>query len=563
MFIKITHNKKGQAYYHLVESYRDQGKVKQRTLLSLGKVGEDRLDDLIAAISKHKDVLSAVEAAKSLAIEDTYILGPLLVLRHIFARFGIDKILQDIVDRHPRMQLAFARIVFTMVVCRFIRPGSKLKIFEKWQEKLYPEMLAGTDELHQFYRALDLLSEHKEQIEQGLYWHDRDLLNLSVDVVLYDLTTLRFESTREDLGELRRFGYSKEMRSDCTQVVLGLLVDTDGIPLGFEVYPGNTFEGATLVDIVKRMREKFKIRRFIFVADRGLFSAKNLNHLRTHCEDAVKGEFIVGMKLGVIRQRHDEFYDRSRFSRIAEGLECYETVHGQDRCIITWSQVRADRDRKTREDIILKIKKKLHCTNNTAHNFVSNTNYKKFVKGLKKGAPQLNETAIAEAAKKDGFFGIITNVPANQMTASEVVTAYKHLWVVEDAFGEIKGTLRSRPVYHWNDERIRGHLTLCFLTYFCEAQITRILREKSIFLENNAIQDGGIDKRPLTVVEAMQELTEVRAIPARVGSTLVWVRNDIKGNAAQLLRAIGAPFPPRLLKCVPSSGNVLPVDTQM
>ena len=115
MFIKITHNKKGQAYYHLVESYRDQGKVKQRTLLSLGKVGEDRLDDLIAAISKHKDVLSAVEAAKSLAIEDTYILGPLLVLRHIFARFGIDKILQDIVDRHPRMQLAFARIVFTMV----------------------------------------------------------------------------------------------------------------------------------------------------------------------------------------------------------------------------------------------------------------------------------------------------------------------------------------------------------------------------------------------------------------------------------------------------------------
>ena len=155
-----------------------------------------------------------------------------------------------------------------------------LKIFEHWQDKLYPEILSGKDELHHLYRTLDLLSQHQEQIEQGLYWHDRDLLNRSVDVVLYDLTTLRFESTREDLGELCRFGYSKEMRSDCTQVVLGLLVDTDGIPLGFEVYPGNTFEGATLVDIVKRMREKFKIRRFIFVADRGLFSAKNLEHIR-------------------------------------------------------------------------------------------------------------------------------------------------------------------------------------------------------------------------------------------------------------------------------------------
>src|SRR3990170_2290746 len=202
------------------------------------------------------------------------------------------------------------------------------------------------------------------------------------NVVLYDLTTLRFESTREDLGELCRFGYSKEMRSDCTQVVLGLLVDTDGIPLGFEVYPGNTFEGATLVDIVKRMREKFKIRRFIFVADRGLFSAKNLEHIRAHCGDEEKGEFIVGMKLGVIKQRHDEFYDRSRFTKMNDELECYETTHNGDRCIITWSKKRAERDRETREDILSKIRKKL-TKKSTPKNFVSNTNYRKYVTGLK------------------------------------------------------------------------------------------------------------------------------------------------------------------------------------
>ena len=88
MFIRITTNRNGQAYYHLVESYRDQGKVRQRTLLSLGKVGEDGLDKPIAAIGKHKDVLTAVEAAKSLDIEDTYILGPLLAVQHIFSLFG-------------------------------------------------------------------------------------------------------------------------------------------------------------------------------------------------------------------------------------------------------------------------------------------------------------------------------------------------------------------------------------------------------------------------------------------------------------------------------------------
>ena len=393
-----------------------------------------------------------------------------------------------------------------------------------------------------------MLSLHKEQIEKDLYWHDRDLLNMSVDVVLYDLTTLRFESTREDLGELRRFGYSKEMRSDCTQVVLGLLVNTEGIPLGFEVYPGNTFEGATLVDIVKRMREKFKIRRFIFVADRGLFSAANLEHIRAHCGSGESGEFIVGMKLGVLRKRHDEFYDRSRFSNLGEGLEWYETVHGKDRCIITWSRKRAERDKKTREDILSKISKKLTRKKSSSKDFVSNTNYKKFVSGLREGKPQLNEAAIREAERKDGFFGVITNVPKDRMGAADVIAAYKHLWVVEDAFGEIKGSLRARPVYHWSDHRIKGHLTMCFLSYFCEAQMTKLLREKKVRLESKAINEGQIGERPLTVLEAMQELAEVRAMPVKLRGNLVWVRNDIKGNAAQLLKAIGASLPPKLLK---------------
>jgi transposase len=291
-------------------------------------------------------------------------------------------------------------------VCRFLEPTSKLKVYEHWQNKLYPEMLSGKDDLHHIYRAIDLLSEHKEDIERGLFWHDRDLLNMDVDVVLYDLTTLRFESTREDLGELRRFGYSKEMRSDCIQVILGLLVDTNGIPLGFEVYPRNTFEGSTLEDIVSRMRNKFRVRRFIFVADRGLFSVKNLEHIRSSCGPTAEepGEFIVGMKLGLFKKRHDEFYDRKRFKQINDQFELYETIHEGDRCIITWSAVRAERDRKTREDIINKIKKKLKSPKASGKTFVSNTNYRKYVAGLEEGALQLDEKVIVKEAQRDVFF---------------------------------------------------------------------------------------------------------------------------------------------------------------
>lgn len=550
MYIKITTNAKGDAYYHLVESYRDQGKVRQRTLLSLGKVGEDRLDELVSAISRHKDVMGVMELAKQLSVDETYVLGPLLILKHIFAHYGIDTQLAAIVKEHPKLQFDFQQIIFTLVACRFIRPGSKLKVFEYWQDKLYPGLLAGKDQLHQIYRSLDLLCQHKEAIETGLFWHRRDLLNLQVDVVLYDLTTLRFESTREDLGQLRRFGYSKERRSDCVQVVLGLLVDPQGIPLGFEVYPGNTFEGKTLQDIVSRMREKFNVRRFIFVADRGLFSKKNLDSIRRPCGESADrgGEFIVGMKLGVFQKRHAEFYDRQRFTVLNDELAVYETTHEGDRCVITWSRARAQRDLKAREDILKKITKKLQTGKVNAKTFVSNSNYQKYLVGLNTGSPELNQSAIEDAAKKDGFFGVVTNV--KEMSAQDIVVAYKNLWIIEDAFGEIKGSLKSRPVFHWSDDRIKGHLTMCFLAYFCEAQMTHLLRHHGQDLNTVAIEKDIIAPRPLTVVESLRELCEVRAIPVRVKEKTFWVRTDIKGNAATLFKVMGVKIPPKLLSVV-------------
>lgn len=545
MYIKTTKNSAGQAYYHLVESFRKDGKTRQRTLLSLGRVGEDRLDNLVDAISRHKEIVSLVQLAELVSVDTTFILGPLLVLERIFEYFGINAALENVIKRHPRLEFDLKKIVFTMVAARFVKPGSKLKIFEHWAKKFYPEMVSQDIQLHQIYRTLDFLSESKEDLEQSLYWHDRDLISAEVDVVLYDLTTLRFESTREDLGELRRFGYSKEMRSDCTQIVFGLLVDVDGIPLGFEVYPGNTFEGATLKNIVEKMRNKFKVRRFIFVADRGLFSSENLKNLRGENPKEV-GEFIVGMKLGVFKKRHDEFYDLSRFTKINDELAYYETTHEGDRCIITWSKSRADRDAKTRADIVSKITKKLSKPNVSPKTFVSNGNYQKFVTGLSKGeTPSLNQAAITNAAKKDGFFGILTNV--KDFSAQEAVENYKSLWIIEDAFGEIKGGLKARPVFHWTDKRIVGHLTMCFIAYLCESQMTKLLREKELALESEAIKTGTIKPRQLTVGEAMREISEIRAIPVRIKSNTLWVRTDINGNAAKLFQAIGLKIPPKLL----------------
>ena len=550
MYIRITKNSKGEGYYHLLESYWEDGQCKKRMLLSLGKVGEDKLDNLAQAISKHRDLMTVTQMAKEISVEQTFILGPLLVLEKIFDLLGINKIAEEILATHRKIEFDFRKILFTLVLCRFVKPSSKLKVFEHWQKAFYPEMLEPELGLHQIYRALDLLADHKEEIEKSLYWRDRNLLNIKTDIVLYDLTTLRFESTKET-ENLRRFGYSKEMRTDCTQVVFGLLLDTEGIPLGFEVYPGNTFEGTTLTSIVTKIKAKFQVGRIIFIADRGLFSKKNLELLR-----ADDGEFIVGHRIGSMKARHKEdLYNLNNYNwLVKDELAVFETLtEEQDRLIVTWSRVRAERDAKTREDILKKIKNKLSKKRVDPKTFVSNRNYQKYLTGLSEGKPELNEEVVKAQSRKDGFFGIVTNV--KELSAEQIVTNYKELWKIEDAFGELKGTLKSRPIFHWTDHRIVGHLVVCFLAYFCEAHITKQLREKNLTLESPAIADRTIKPRKLTVVEALKELTEVRAVPVQIKNQTIWTRTDINGNAVALLRAIGAAIPPKILKITKNPGH--------
>jgi transposase len=542
MYIRVTKNQRGEAYYHLVESYREGDKVKQRTLLSLGNVKDGKLEELAAAISKHLDYVSIFNLAKSVDVKNTYVYGPLYVLQQLMERLGINSTLNKIRKDHPKMEFDFEKSVFTQICGRFIKPGSKLALYDKLLEKMYPQMVDAKLALHQIYRTLDVLALHKEEIEQRLFFQGKDLFASEIDVVLYDLTTIRFESTRLDLDTYRRFGYSKEMRSDCTQIVLGLLTHTDGIPLSFEVYPGNTFEGKTLDEIVHKIRAKFTVRRFIFVADRGLFSFANLEYIRNQ-----KGEFIVGLRMGAMKESmQQDFYNLQQYEWINENLAVYETSLGEDRCIISWSRVRAGRDKKTREDILDKIRKKLSVKKSKTKDFITNTNYKKYVRINKDNSlPELNTTAIEQEAARDGFFGIITNV--KNMQKQEIVTHYKQLWMIEDAFGEIKGTLRARPVFHWTDDRLIGHFVLCFLAYYCEAQITKLLREGHQMLNRKSIENKIVKTRELTAVQAMDDMANVVAVPVQVKNKTIWIRTDIPENGNKLLRSLGLRIPPKII----------------
>ena len=543
MYIKTTCNPNGQAYYHLVESFREDGKVKQRVFLSLGREEEGKLRELAVALSKHDEKIKAIIEAKNIDFKHTYIAGPLLILERVMQYLGIYAVVQKIATEHRRLDFDLEKVLFTLMASRWVEPVSKLELYDRWIDRFYPTLIDNNIQLHQFYRCLDIIGKHKEEMEGFLYLYGRDLLSVQTDVVLYDLTTLRFESVREDTDSLRRFGYSKEHRHDCVQMVLGLLTDTQGMPLCFEAHPGNTFEGKTLKGIVEKMNKKFQIRRFIFVADRGLFSADNLKYIKEQ-----KGEFIVGMRLGKLKKLADVLYDTNKYTWLNDNLAIYETTYQGDRLIITWAKARAEKDRKAREEVLEKIRNKLSKSRATIKQFITQKQFKKYIL-VQGNKPMINQDAIEQDAKRDGFFGIITNV--KDMKAEQIVSQYKELWRIEDAFGELKGNLKIRPIFHWTNQRIIGHLMVCFLAYLCQAHLTKKLREKEIRLQSKSTDQQTIRHRALTAPMAIQELSNVMAVPIDMPTKRIWIRTDIGQNAVQLFKAINMQIPPKILKTEP------------
>jgi hypothetical protein len=210
-----------------------------------------------------------------------------------------------------------------------------------------------------------------------------------------------------------------------------------------------------------------------------------------------------------------------------------EMEYQGSRLIVTWSQERAARDAFVREEIVKKIREQLDKKNPEPKQFVTHKGYRQFLKGLNEGTPVVDEQAIAASRERDGFFGVLTNVAATALRDEEVYDRYRDLWRVEDAFGEIKGPIQTRPMFHWVDPRIQSHVLLCLLAYYMEATLIRDLRKA---------------KASFTVGQWFRALNEVYAIPVDVRGTRAWVRNEIKGIGAEGYEYMRLKLPDRVLK---------------
>jgi len=480
MFVRVkTTPNSPKRSVQIVENYRKDGKVKQRIVRYVGAALNDRelkaLKDLAEVIKaemeqevqpglfspqeiaeKAINVRDSKEAEESLRVdlkklreEQRITLGIHEVYGKLYYQLGFDEVLGK-----SRMMEKSRSNLKHIVLARNASPLSKRATVKELSDHF------GVDiSLSSVYRTMDHLDDKIiDRIKDTALYSAQQLFGINLRVLFYDCTTLYFESFKED--ELKNNGYSKDLKFNQPQVLLALLVTEAGIPVGYEVFPGCTFEGHTLQTAIERVESKYNISDLVIVADSAMLGKDNLKWLEDHGK-----RYIVGARLkNLSKSQQSKILNRDNYSEY--NGELYNSVadipHG-DKCrlVVSYSEKRAKKDFKDRETALEKLTGKLKKSRNPL-SFGGSYGYKRFLKTASEAVVEIDEKKVNKAAMWDGLHGVITNI--KDMTAEQIREHYHGLWQVEESFRITKHDLKIRPVYHWTPKRIKAHIAICFMS---------------------------------------------------------------------------------------------------
>lgn len=495
MFIKTTKSK-NYTYVQIVESYREDGKVKHRVLLKLGRLDllekDDQLSKLAQGLLRVSD--KALFAPNDIQEVGRYIYGH-VVYQRVWKKLSIGEILGSL-QNNTRIKFDLVGTVFYLSINRLLNPSSKKKAYEN--KRHYLDM--PVFDLHHAYRSLTFLAEHKLAIEEALFRKQADLFHLKLDIVFFDATTFHFESQKSD--ELRDFGFSKANKKNEVQVVFGLLMNKDGRPIGYELFKGDTFDGKTIVKSLKALKNRFQIDKVIIVADKGMHGKQNLHLIRhagydyivstplKRASNAIKAEVFslkdytntVDEQTGEISYSYKSI--KNKFVYKDQQGQCHEH---EDQIMVSWSASRADGDRKKRMRSWNKAKAMLD--KGKAISFPNNIGAKRYLaKDKTSKATGLNHQKLEEDAKWDGYYAI--QYSGNKLSHHEAMAQYHELWRIEECFRVMKTTMDTRPVFHWTPIRIEGHFMLCFIAFLMERTLELKLKANQVTLSPQKIKDA-------------------------------------------------------------------------
>ena len=390
--------------------------------------------------------------------------------------------------------------------------------------------------MHNLYRAMDFLLEHREEIERSVFFAVATLLNLEVDLLFFDTTTTYFEISEEDEGQgaLRRQGYSKDKRPDRPQIVIGLAVTRDGIPVRSWVLPGNTAD-ASVVDGIQKDLAGWRLNRVVWVMDRGMTGEAQRIALQRG-----GGHVIFGEKLrGNTRANIEALSRQGRYKVVRDEMEVKEVFVGEGserrRFVVVRNLKEAVRDRKRREALIERLEQEIaHLNGNTRRDgrchgkavcaLKAHRTMGRFVRELKNGRLRIDRAKIAEEEKLDGKYLLSSTDPT--LSAQDIALGYKQLWQVERAFRTLKTTLEVRPLYHRREDRIRSHVLLCWLALL----LVRVAEQQ-------------VDRSWEVLREDLQEMTQA-TLSNR--DARLRIRSELNAPQRKALAALSIEPPPRI-----------------
>jgi len=384
---------------------------------------------------------------KELIEEDRAISGIHDVYGALFNQLGYSAVFKN-----PARQKATVDAYKHIVMARIANPQSKMASVDMLEENFGVSL-----DLHRAYRMMDCLDDTAiERLTEITYQNTLDILGGKIDIIFFDATTVYFESFSSD--EFKSIGFSKDLKFNQPQVLFCLMVNKDGLPIGYRVFPGDTYEGHTLIPVLKDLRQRYKIDKVVFVADAGMFNQDNLKEL-----EAEGFEYVLGARLkNVSNNLKEKILERTHYKGNANFCIAQFEYEAGRKLVVSYKESRARKDALDREKAIERIRKKINKQKNPKE-YLSNYGCKKYLKVSGVSRIELDEDKIKEARRWDGLHGVITN--AKDIPNEEILRQYVNLWHIEEAFRITKHDLKVRPIFHWTERRIKAHLAICFTAY--------------------------------------------------------------------------------------------------
>jgi transposase len=532
-------------YLQIVHSVREGKKVRQQVIATLGRLdlleANGQLERLMRSGLRHCESLAVIDAHAAGEIEPVAIrrIGPDLVFGRLWKESGIPEVLRSILkERHYEFDVE--RAIYLTVLHRLFASGSD-RAAERWREDY---LIPGTIglELHHLYRAMAFLGEAieelekptgavrctKDLVEEALFERRRDLFT-EVELVFFDTTSLYFEGQG---GEIGKRGHNKDHRPDLKQMVVGMAVDVEGCPICCEMWPGNTADVTTLMPVVKRMRERFRLREITVVGDRGMVSQKTLEALEG--SDPPVG-YIIGVRmrrqkevnlsvLGSRKQWQESVPERTNAKDPAP-LKIKEVWVENRRYVVCLNEEERRKDTHDREAIVAHLKEQLRQGDKS---LVGNKGYRRYLKVQGDHHFAIDEKQIKTEARYDGLWVLRTNTLYNAETLAHV---YKALWTVEDIIRTTKSIMDTRPIYHRCNETIRGHVFCSFLALLLKTELERRMKFADLKCE---------------WAQVIRGLDSLQHVEVAFQDKCFVLRSQLTSEASAALRATGVAAPPTL-----------------